>query len=76
MTKVVGYPLWNLSDFVNEILCHLPNLHSLDLGMESSFYLPYWELKMIQAPLIYLKISLGETQDLIAMMSTKPLSYT
>jgi hypothetical protein len=76
MTKHVGYPLWNLTDFVNKILCHLPLLQSLDLGMESSFYLPHWRFKMIQAPLIYVKISLGKTHDLIDIMSTKPLSHT
>jgi hypothetical protein len=76
MTKEVGYPLWNFTAFVNKILRHLHNLQSFDLGMESSFNLPYWRFKMIQAPLIYLKISLGKTHDLIDIMSTKPLSYT
>ncbi|CAF4703699.1 unnamed protein product [Rotaria sp. Silwood2] len=76
MTRKVAYPSWNLCEFLERTLCHLRTLQSLDLGMETSFDLHKWPFKTIQAPLIYLKITLGRTSLLIDILSTKPLSYT
>ncbi|CAF1006048.1 unnamed protein product [Rotaria sordida] len=76
MTKKIAYPLWNLKEFLEKILCYLPTLQSLDLGMETSFYLHKWPFKTIQTPLIYLKISIARTLDVIDILSTNPLSHT
>jgi hypothetical protein len=58
MTKETLHPLWNLYEFLERTLGRLPTLQSLDLGMETSFYLHKWPFKMIQASLTFLKISL------------------
>ncbi|CAF2852935.1 unnamed protein product, partial [Rotaria sp. Silwood2] len=76
MIKKRGYPLWNLKEFVEKILCYLPTLQSLDLGMETSFYLHKCPFQTISTPLIYLKISINRTLDVIDILSTKPLSHT
>ncbi|CAF4055709.1 unnamed protein product [Rotaria sordida] len=76
MTREVAYPIWNSYEFLERTVCRLPTLQSLDLGMETSFDLHGWPFKMIQAPLTYLKISLGRTHLLIDIFSTKPLSST
>ncbi|CAF3322938.1 unnamed protein product [Rotaria socialis] len=76
MTKRLGYPSWHLWEFLERTLCHLPILQSLDLGMETSFALHDWRFKAIQAPLTYLKITLGRAHLLIHILSTKPLSFT
>ncbi|CAF1063810.1 unnamed protein product [Rotaria sordida] len=76
MTREVAYPIWRLCEFLEKTLCRLPTLQSIDLGMDTSFCLHKWPFKMIQAPLIYLKISLGRTYLLIDILSTKPLSST
>ncbi|CAF4498120.1 unnamed protein product [Rotaria sp. Silwood2] len=76
ITKSMAYPSWNMCEFLERTLCCLPNLQSLDLGMETSFVLYKWPFKAIEAPLTYLKISLARTHFLIDIFSTKPLSYT
>ncbi len=76
MTKEAIHPLWNLCEFLERTLGRLPTLQSLDLGMETSFYLHKWPFRMIQASLIFLKILLNMESLIIKILSTKPLSYT
>ncbi len=70
------HPSWNLCEFVNKILNHPSGLHSLDLGMESSFFLHHWPFKTIQISLRYLAITLDAADILLNIMSTEPLQHT
>ncbi|CAF1400667.1 unnamed protein product [Adineta steineri] len=76
LTAKLCYPLWNLCEFITEILNHMSALCSLDLGMGSSFFLHRWPFKTIQMPLTYLAITLSVTHTLLDIMSTEPLSHT
>jgi len=76
MTKEAIPLLWNLCEFLERTLGRLPTLQSLDLGMETSFYLHKWPFEMIQTSLIFLKISLHMESLIIKILLTKPLSYT
>ncbi|CAF4110932.1 unnamed protein product, partial [Rotaria sordida] len=76
LSRKLCYPSWNLCEFITEILNHLSALRSLDLGMESSFFLHHWPFKTIQMPLIYLAITLNITGTLLDIMLTEPLSHT
>ncbi|CAF4968444.1 unnamed protein product [Rotaria sp. Silwood1] len=74
--KKLCYPSWNLCEFINKILNHPCALRSLDLGMESSFFLHHWPFKTIQIPLLYLAITLDTADVLLNIMSTEPLQHT
>src|SRR5438105_792562 len=76
MSKKMCYPSWNLFEFTAKVLHRLPVLRSLDFGMESSFYIHKWPFKIIPISLVYLKITIVSTLDLLNIMSTKPLSQT
>ncbi|CAF4315515.1 unnamed protein product [Rotaria sp. Silwood2] len=76
LTKKKCYPPWNLCEFVQKVLRRLSALRLLDLGMETSFFLHLWPLKTIPTHLIYLRITLTKTQDLLHIMSTTPLACT
>ncbi|CAF2835867.1 unnamed protein product [Rotaria sp. Silwood2] len=74
--KKLCYPSWNLCEFINKILNYPCALRSLDLGMESSFFLHHWPFKTIQIPLLYLAITLDTADVLLNIMSTEPLQHT
>ncbi|CAF2725237.1 unnamed protein product [Rotaria sp. Silwood2] len=76
LSQELCYPSWNLLEFVTEVINNLVGLRSLNLGLESSFFLHRWPFKTIQTPLIYLSITLSTTCDLLNIMLTQPLTYT
>ncbi len=56
MTKEAIHPLWNLCEFLERTLGRLPTLQSLDLRMETSFYLHKWPFEMIYVDVYVIKI--------------------
>ncbi|CAF1271985.1 unnamed protein product [Adineta ricciae] len=76
LSRRLCYPSWNLYKFISEILNNMFALRSLNLGMESSFFLHTWSFKTIQLPLTHLTVALHFICDLINLMLTDPLSHT
>lgn len=68
--------LESLDDFTKKVLQRLSVLHSLDLGMESSFFLRLWRLETIQTPLTYLRITVSTINTMLQLMLTRPLRHT
>jgi hypothetical protein len=60
----------------NIVLRYLPALRSLDLGFDSSHFIMKWNTIPIRAPLTYLRVTLLCVKDLLAIMTTRPLSAT
>ncbi|CAF4591276.1 unnamed protein product [Rotaria sp. Silwood2] len=61
---------------MEKVLQHLRALRSLNLGMESSFFLFNWCLETIRTPLTYLRITCSTTTTIIDLMLTQSLPHT
>lgn len=57
-------------------ICHLPMLHSLDLGLKPTFFLHIWLLKRIEASLTYLRVTTSTIITITQLMSCQPLRHT
>jgi len=66
---------WTLENLMMK-MCHLPNLRSLDFGMDSSFFLHIWRLPTIEAPLTYLRITISAIITITRVMLSEPLRHT
>ncbi|CAF3056610.1 unnamed protein product [Rotaria sp. Silwood2] len=71
----LDYPLGDMVTLINNVLLiHLPALRSLNLGM--NYYMTSWPITTAVAPLIYLRLSLSNMDDLLRLISTEPLFDT
>lgn len=71
----LDHPMTSLTALLNRIiLVHLPELRSLDMGMDYSCIC--WDITTATVPLTYLRLDLLCLDTLICVMSTPPLCHS
>lgn len=69
------YPIGDMALLIdNVLLIHLPELRSLDLGMD--YYGTSWSMGTAVVPLTYLRVTLPGMGILFRLISTQPLPNT